>query len=108
MLTRYIGFSLEHFFYYLCALILESLVSSPSEPSIYQRLTSSVGPILGGLLADPAGTYPDSFGKIGWLVKYPYAPPNLMSAFFLFISATAVVFGLDEVNFQVKFLLKPI
>lgn len=62
-----------------------------------------IGPVLGGLLADPAASYPERFGKIGWLVKFPYAPPNLLSACFLLIAAAAVFFGLDEVFNPRKF-----
>lgn len=57
-----------------------------------------IGPILGGLLADPAGSYPHTFGGVGWLLKFPYAPPNILSAFFLFMAAVAVFFGLEEVS----------
>ncbi len=56
-----------------------------------------IGPILGGLLADPAGSYPDLFGGVEWLLKFPYALPNILSAFFLFLAALAVFFGLEEV-----------
>ncbi|CAD0115250.1 unnamed protein product [Aureobasidium uvarum] len=55
-----------------------------------------IGPILGGLLADPAGNYPDSFGSIAWLRKWPYALPNLVSSVFLFLSAMVVLLGLEE------------
>jgi len=55
-----------------------------------------IGPILGGLLADPASNYPGWFGGIPWLLKFPYAPPNLLSAFFLASAALAVLFGLEE------------
>ena len=61
-----------------------------------------IGPILGGLLADPAGSYPDMFGDIRWLLKFPYAPPNIMSASFLFMAAIGVFFGLEEVNFKLR------
>lgn len=57
-----------------------------------------IGPILGGLLADPAGNYPGLFGGIKWLKKYPYAPPNLLSAAFLASACLAVVFALEEVS----------
>jgi hypothetical protein len=57
-----------------------------------------IGPILGGLLADPAGSYPDMFGGIGWLLKFPYAPPNILSACFLLTAATGVFLGLEEVK----------
>lgn len=42
-----------------------------------------VGPVLGGLLADPAASYPDLFGEVDFFRRYPYAAPNLLSAFFL-------------------------
>ena len=57
-----------------------------------------IGPFLGGILSDPAGTYPDLFGGNKWLEKYPYAPPNLLSAIFLMSAALTVFFGLEEVR----------
>ena len=66
-----------------------------------------VGPILGGLLSDPVESYPRVFGKnsvlggsegVWWMEHWPYALPNLISAVFLFGSAAAVVFGLEEVR----------
>jgi MFS family permease len=57
-----------------------------------------IGPILGGLLADPAGSYPKIFGHNKFLQKFPYAPPNILSAFFLFSAALGVFFGLSEVR----------
>ncbi|KAN0102221.1 MFS general substrate transporter [Hyaloscypha variabilis] len=55
-----------------------------------------IGPILGGLLADPAGSYPKLFGNIAWLKKYPYAAPNIVSAFFLLCAILGIFFGLEE------------
>ncbi|TWU79149.1 hypothetical protein ED733_008841 [Metarhizium rileyi] len=55
-----------------------------------------VGPILGGLLSDPAGTYPGLFGHIPFFVNFPYATPNILSAAFLLLAAAAVWLGLDE------------
>ncbi|KAF7925849.1 hypothetical protein BELL_0006g00110 [Botrytis elliptica] len=57
-----------------------------------------IGPILGGILADPAGSYPSVFGGIKWLEKYPYAPPNLLSALFLASACLAVIFALEETH----------
>ncbi|EKG11801.1 hypothetical protein MPH_11297 [Macrophomina phaseolina MS6] len=66
-----------------------------------------VGPILGGLLADPVGSYPAVFGPgsplggkdgVGWMIKWPYALPNLVSAVFLFCSSMAIIFGLEETH----------
>jgi hypothetical protein len=55
-----------------------------------------IGPILGGLLADLGGTYPKIFGNSEFLKKYPYAPPNILSAFFLSAATLGVFFGLHE------------
>ncbi|KAH3981360.1 hypothetical protein HBH98_142580 [Parastagonospora nodorum] len=66
-----------------------------------------VGPILGGILADPVGSYPSLFGPgsliggetgVGWMKKWPYALPNLLSAGFLLFSALAVIFFLEETS----------
>lgn len=64
-----------------------------------------IGPLLGGWLADPAGSYPGVFGPSGsiggeegviWLMKYAYALPNVVNACFLSGSALAILFGLEE------------
>ena len=64
-----------------------------------------IGPLLGGLLADPVGTYPGIFGPGGtlggkngiwWMMHWPYALPNVINAIFLTVSALALVFGLEE------------
>ncbi|RDW75959.1 hypothetical protein BP5796_06780 [Coleophoma crateriformis] len=57
-----------------------------------------IGPVLGGIMSDPAGNYPKWFGGIPWLERFPYSPPNLLSALFLGCAACAVIFGLDEVR----------
>lgn len=66
------------------------------------NIGSIIGPILGGLLADPAANYPSLFGGVGWLEKYPYAPPNLLSVCFLTVSFLAVIFALEEVSHLVN------
>ncbi|KAI1085221.1 MFS general substrate transporter [Whalleya microplaca] len=45
-----------------------------------------VGPVLGGVLSDPAGSFPGTFGKVDFFLKFPYAMPNLVSAGFLSIA----------------------
>jgi hypothetical protein len=57
-----------------------------------------IGPMLGGITSDPAGSYPNLFGGIAWLEKFPYSPPNLLSAIFLSFAALGVSFGLKEVS----------
>lgn len=62
--------------------------------------------MLGGLLADLVGSYPRVFGPgsplggedgVAWMIKWPYALPNLLSASFLFVSALLCFLGLEEV-----------
>jgi MFS family permease len=55
-----------------------------------------VGPILGGILSDPAGNYPKWFGEIDFFVKFPYALPNIVSSLLLVFAGFAVWFGLEE------------
>lgn len=57
-----------------------------------------IGPMMGGLTSDPAANYPSLFGGIAWLEKFPYSPPNLISALFLACAACAIYFGLEEVS----------
>lgn len=62
-----------------------------------------VGPILGGLLADPASSYPSIFGQVEFFRRFPYAAPNLVSAFFLCSAATAAWLCLEEVSYALPF-----
>ncbi|KAL2372199.1 hypothetical protein RJ035_000465 [Blastomyces gilchristii] len=71
-----------------------------------------IGPILGGLLADPLGNYPGLFGPgsffggqhgVWWMQKWPYALPNLISAILVLISTLAVILGLDETHESAKY-----
>ncbi|KAK6538060.1 hypothetical protein TWF694_010950 [Orbilia ellipsospora] len=66
-----------------------------------------IGPILGGLLANPIEVHPGLFGPgswlggkdgVGWMKEYPYALPNLVSAAFLSFSFFLALFGLEETN----------
>lgn len=57
-----------------------------------------IGPVLGGLLADPANSYPNVFGKAEFFRRLPYALPNLVSAFFLLSAAAAALLFLEEVS----------
>jgi hypothetical protein len=63
--------------------------------------------VIGGVLADPVRSYPSLFGPgswlggkdgVSWMTRWPYALPNLTSAVFLFFSALAVVFFLEETS----------
>ena len=64
-----------------------------------------IGPILGGFLADPVHSFPNTFGPdssiggkngVRWMTNFPYALPNLVSGIFILISAFGVILFLDE------------
>ncbi|KAI8931823.1 hypothetical protein NX059_011460 [Plenodomus lindquistii] len=66
-----------------------------------------IGPILGGLLANPVASYPSLFGPgswlggqdgVQWMQRWPYALPNLMSAVFLLWSGLSVILFLEETS----------
>ncbi|KAL6709845.1 hypothetical protein ACN47E_000630 [Coniothyrium glycines] len=66
-----------------------------------------IGPILGGVLADPFASYPSLFGTgsilggkegIVWMKTWPYALPNIVSAMFLLFSSIMVVLFLEETS----------
>ncbi|KAI2624859.1 MFS general substrate transporter [Hypoxylon sp. NC1633] len=57
-----------------------------------------IGPVLGGLLSDPAGSYPDTFGKVDFLLRFPYAMPNIVSAGFLTIALIMCWLFLEETH----------
>ncbi|RYP77884.1 hypothetical protein DL770_007006 [Monosporascus sp. CRB-9-2] len=57
-----------------------------------------IGPILGGLLSDPASSYPDMFGNVDLFRKFPYAMPNITIAIFLCFSLIAVWMFLEETH----------
>lgn len=55
-----------------------------------------IGPILGGLLSDPAGSHPRWFGGIDFFERFPYATPNLLSFLFLVCAAAGTWLFLEE------------
>ncbi|KAI5856177.1 MFS general substrate transporter [Durotheca rogersii] len=57
-----------------------------------------IGPILGGILSDPAGSYPDIFGNMDFFLQFPYAAPNLVSAGFLLIALVMCWLFLEETH----------
>jgi MFS family permease len=73
-----------------------------------------IGPMIGGYLSEPVDSYPWLFGPrswlggedgIGWMAKYPYALPNVISAFFLGSSALSLFLFLKEVSLPSKWRL---
>jgi MFS family permease len=76
------------------------------------NIANIFGPILGGLLADPVTAYPTLFGPnsffggqhgVAWLIKYPYAAANLLSALLLFMDAAWIFLGLRESQQGLKY-----
>ena len=61
-----------------------------------------IGPMLGGLTSDPVATYPSLFGGVKWLERYPYSPPNILSAVILAAAFVFVWFGMEEVSFLIQ------
>lgn len=56
-----------------------------------------IGPIMGGLLSNPATAYPRVFGNVQLLRNYPYLLPNLIAAIYLAITTLLVFFNMHEV-----------
>ena len=76
------------------------------------NIANIFGPILGGLLADPVTAYPTLLGPnsffggqhgVPWLIKYPYAAANLLSALLLFMDAALIFLGLRETQQGLKY-----
>ncbi|KAI0427548.1 major facilitator superfamily domain-containing protein [Xylaria sp. FL1042] len=66
-------------------------------------VASTLGPLMGGLLADPALTLPGLFGEsaiwgFDWIFKYPYALPSLINTVTLSITGLIVFLGLEETS----------
>lgn len=55
-----------------------------------------VGPMIGGFLAQPAQQYPETFGNIGFFVKYPYFLPCFISGMTSVLAFILGFFFLEE------------
>lgn len=96
--------------------VLRTMISEVVREKKYQRraflllpmtfnIGVIIGPILGGFLADPANSYPKVLGNVEFFREYPYALPNLFSAFYLFSAALFVWLCLDEVSLLYIYVL---
>lgn len=63
------------------------------------------GPPIGGMLSDPVQFHTSWFGRnsffggkdgVAWLIRYPYAPPNICCALLMFADAMLVFLFLEE------------
>lgn len=69
---------------------------------------------IGGLTADPVSNYKKLFGPgsiiggefgVQWMVEYPFALANILSAIFIVLAGVFVVLGLEEVSFPTTALV---
>ncbi|ODV90945.1 hypothetical protein CANCADRAFT_113423 [Tortispora caseinolytica NRRL Y-17796] len=64
---------------------------------------SVIGPILGGFLANPSKTMPNTwFGSSEFFKKYPWALPNIFVAFLMLFSIIILLLFLDETHVHLK------
>ncbi|RSM17749.1 hypothetical protein CDV31_003356 [Fusarium ambrosium] len=80
------------------SLVIRTMISEHSTPETQARAFSwfafagnlglFIGPIIGGVLANPATQYPGSFGKNKFFLEYPYALPGFVTGV---ISATSAL-----------------
>ncbi|KAG6841116.1 hypothetical protein C0991_001685 [Blastosporella zonata] len=57
---------------------------------------STIGPIMGGVLSQPAKTWPDLFGRFVFFHQYPYFLPCAVAAFIAFLPSVFAFAGLKE------------
>ncbi|RKP07545.1 major facilitator superfamily domain-containing protein, partial [Thamnocephalis sphaerospora] len=86
--------------------VLKSMVAEISDQTNQARafsfipmtyvLGSIVGPLIGGLLADPAQHYPDTFGRIALFRQFPYLLPCLVCSGITFCSLLLSLLCLEE------------
>ncbi|KAF9016981.1 hypothetical protein BDZ89DRAFT_1141080 [Hymenopellis radicata] len=61
-------------------------------------LGNAVGPIVGGLLANPAQRWPETFGKLTIFIVYPYLLPCAVAASFSFVVYLCALYSLQETH----------
>jgi len=59
-------------------------------------LGSTIGPILGGILAEPAKRWPLLFGNVKFFQSHPYFLPCVAAGLFALLSGVIACFGLKE------------
>ncbi|KIX02413.1 uncharacterized protein Z518_08354 [Rhinocladiella mackenziei CBS 650.93] len=81
------------------------LVTKPEyEPKAYSimpfvwSIGTIVGPVIGGMLANPAKSYPDIFSPDGFFGQFPWLLPNLVCAIMMLVSILAGFLWLDETH----------
>jgi hypothetical protein len=85
--------------------MVAELIKNPEhEPKAYAVMPfvwsvgTIIGPSIGGLLANPAHAYPDTFSKHGFFGRHPWALPNIVCAALMLVSVTAAWIVIDETH----------
>ncbi|KAL0565140.1 hypothetical protein V5O48_016890 [Marasmius crinis-equi] len=66
--------------------------------SVAWTFGATLGPTLGGLLANPATRWPDTFGKFHFFFEYPYFLPCAATGLFSFVCFVLAFLGLKETH----------
>ncbi|KAF9020311.1 MFS general substrate transporter [Hymenopellis radicata] len=61
-------------------------------------LGNAIGPIIGGLLANPAQRWPETFGKMTIFIVHPYLLPCAVAASFSFVVYLCALYSLQEIT----------
>ncbi|KAI1327042.1 major facilitator superfamily domain-containing protein [Xylariaceae sp. FL0255] len=74
---------------------------------ISYSVAATLGPLMGGVLADPVLTMPGLFGEsaifgFDWVFKYPYALPSFVNFVTLSLTGFLVLFALEETSIKRK------
>ncbi|KAI0448900.1 major facilitator superfamily domain-containing protein [Xylaria acuta] len=81
-----------------CANTREQRTKALSWVSFVRPMGNLIGPVLGGILADPSALYPNVFRTDSLWGKYKYLLPNLAVVLLQFITLSAVFLLLEETN----------
>lgn len=85
------------------------LVTKPEhEPKAYAIMPfvwsvgTILGPAIGGMLANPAKSYPDTFSRDGFFGQFPWLLPNLVCAAIMLVSIISGFFCLQETHPELR------
>ncbi|CAK5278600.1 unnamed protein product [Mycena citricolor] len=87
--------------------VIKSMMGELGEGNIAQAMAlmpvtwatgATIGPMIGGLLANPYENYPNTFGKFEFWKTYPYALPCFVIAFYCIFSWALAFFFLQEAS----------
>ncbi|KAF9259465.1 hypothetical protein L218DRAFT_665918 [Marasmius fiardii PR-910] len=68
----------------------------------------TLGPMMGGFLAEPAKSWPNVFGKAPFLVNHPFFLPCFVAGMYAFSAFVVPLFGLREPQTRISQLPLPL